>query len=78
VRATRPDTLVSGLEDECRFYFVHSYYMTSDDADIIALRSDYGHAFSAGLQRDNLFSAQFHPEKSHRFGKQFLRNFLNA
>lgn len=78
VRATKPGTLVSGLENECRFYFVHSYYMTTDDADLVALQSDYGHKFAAGLHRDNLFSAQFHPEKSHRFGKQFLRNFLNA
>lgn len=78
VRAARPGTLVSGLEDECRFYFVHSYFMTSDNADVVALQSDYGHEFTAGLQRDNLFSAQFHPEKSHRFGMQFFRNFLNA
>lgn len=78
VRAARPGTLVSGLEDECRFYFVHSYFMTADNADVVALQSDYGHEFTAGLQRDNLFSAQFHPEKSHRFGMQFFRNFLNA
>lgn len=78
VRATKPGTLVSGLEGDCRFYFVHSYFMNSDNTDIVALQSDYGHEFTAGLQRENLFSAQFHPEKSHRFGMQFFRNFLNA
>lgn len=78
VCAAKPGTLVSGLEDECRFYFVHSYFMTSDNADVVALQSDYGHEFTAGMQLDNLFSAQFHPEKSHRFGMQFFRNFLNA
>jgi glutamine amidotransferase len=78
VRPKRNDTLVSGLDDECRFYFVHSYYMTTEDAEIVAIESEYGHAFAAGLQRDNLFSAQFHPEKSHRFGMQFFRNFMNA
>jgi glutamine amidotransferase len=52
--------------------------MVSDDAASVALQSDYGYEFTAGLQRDNLFSAQFHPEKSHRFGMQFFRNFLNA
>ena len=72
------NTMVRGLEDECRFYFVHSYFMTSDDPDIIALKSEYGHEFAAGLQQGNLYSAQFHPEKSHRFGMQFFRNFLNA
>lgn len=78
VRAARPGTLLSGLEGECRFYFVHSYFMTSDNKDVVALQSDYGHEFIAGMQRENLFSAQFHPEKSHRFGMQFFRNFLNA
>lgn len=78
VRPARENTLAAGLEDECRFYFVHSYYMSADQGSVIALTSDYGHEFAAGLQQGNLFSAQFHPEKSHRFGMQFFRNFLNA
>ena len=78
VRAAKQGTLVSGLEEECRFYFVHSYFMVSDNADVVALQSDYGHEFAAGLQLENLFSAQFHPEKSHRFGMQFFKNFINV
>ncbi|WP_094561752.1 imidazole glycerol phosphate synthase subunit HisH [Synechococcus sp. 8F6] len=78
VRAARPGTLVVGLEDECQFYFVHSYFMATDNTDFVALQSDYGHEFAAGLQWHNLFSAQFHPEKSHRFGIQFFKNFLNV
>jgi glutamine amidotransferase len=78
VRASKDDTLVRGLEDECRFYFVHSYHMTAQDAEIVALTSSYGYEFAAGLQQGNLFSAQFHPEKSHRFGMQFFRNFLHV
>ena len=78
VSATRNDTLVRDLNDECRFYFVHSYFMSAEDPDDVAFTSQYGNEFAAGLQRDNLFSAQFHPEKSHRFGMQFFRNFLDA
>ena len=78
VRATKPGTLIKGLEQECRFYFVHSYFMLSENADVIALKSDYGHELAAGLQWENLFSAQFHPEKSHRFGINFFKNFINV
>lgn len=78
VRPAFANSLASGLERECRFYFVHSYFITSDDSEVIALQSEYGLEFAAGLQRENLFSAQFHPEKSHRFGMQFFRNFLNV
>lgn len=77
-RAERSDTLASGLEDECRFYFVHTYYMVADAPGDVALTSSYGMDFAAGLQKDNLYSAQFHPEKSHRFGMTFLRNFIDV
>ncbi len=78
VRPVHDHTLARGLEAECRFYFVHSYYFVSEDPGEVALVSSYGHDFVAGMQRDNIFSAQFHPEKSHRFGTVFLRNFLNV
>lgn len=78
VWATHPQTLARGLEDECRFYFVHSYHLVADNDAEVALMSFYGAEFVAGMQRDNLYSAQFHPEKSHRFGMAFLRNFINV
>lgn len=78
VRTMRAHTLAQGLEDECRFYFVHSYHLVAENEIDVALMSSYGVEFVAGLQRDNLYSAQFHPEKSHRFGMAFLRNFLNV
>ncbi len=78
VRATHDATLVQGLE-EPRYYFVHSFYMrTSQDNPDAALISDYGHPFVCGFQRENLYSAQFHPEKSHKFGFHFLKGFMNA
>ncbi|WP_374343799.1 imidazole glycerol phosphate synthase subunit HisH [Azonexus sp.] len=78
VRASRGDSLARGLESECRFYFVHSYYLVADKQSDVALTSSYGFEFVAGMQVENLYSAQFHPEKSHRFGMVFLRNFLNV
>jgi imidazole glycerol-phosphate synthase subunit HisH len=67
--------LTGGLEPDSRFYFVHSYYMDAPSADNLLLRSHYGIPFAAGVVRSNIAGVQFHPEKSHRFGKQLLSNF---
>lgn len=72
---TRPSPLTAGLEGEVRFYFVHSYCVRTDEPDDTVLRTNYGIEFAAAVQRDNIMGAQFHPEKSHRFGMQLLKNF---
>jgi glutamine amidotransferase len=76
LEVARPSPLLEGLDDESRFYFVHSYFVDcANDADVIA-RSSYGHSFVAAFERGNVQGVQFHPEKSHRFGKQVFRNFV--
>ena len=60
-----------------RFYFVHSYHLQANNqADVIAT-TNYGYGFAVGLKKDNIVGVQFHPEKSHKFGMQFLRNFID-
>jgi glutamine amidotransferase len=67
--------LLRGLEQGARFYFTHSYHMICEDAaDVLAVAS-HGIEFTAMVQRGNVLGAQFHPEKSHRFGMTLLRNF---
>jgi glutamine amidotransferase len=78
VRPTHEQTLVQGLASECRFYFVHSYHIVPDEPADVSFLSSYGFEFVAGMQCGNLFSAQFHPEKSHRFGLALMRNFVNV
>lgn len=68
--------LCKGLESETRFYFVHSYYYDPSDAAATLFRTEYGHDFASGVHRDNIMGVQFHPEKSHRFGMQLLKNFI--
>jgi glutamine amidotransferase len=75
VTPTRPSRLTHGLPAESRFYFVHSYYVTADRAEDAVLTADYGITFDAALEVGNILAAQFHPEKSHRFGMQILANF---
>jgi imidazole glycerol-phosphate synthase subunit HisH len=72
---TRTSALTEGLPDESRFYFVHSYYVLADDRDQAVLTTEYGVTFDAALEAGNIYGAQFHPEKSHRFGMQVLANF---
>jgi glutamine amidotransferase len=76
VRVAKESQLLTETEGEQRFYFVHSYYTRCKDRDDVLLQTDYGVDFDAAFARDNLFGVQFHPEKSHRFGMNLLRNFV--
>lgn len=70
--------LMDGWSEPAKFYFVHSYCMISTTSKDIAFTSRYGSNFIAGFHRDNIFSAQFHPEKSHKFGMHLMKNFANV
>ncbi|TAJ82295.1 MAG: imidazole glycerol phosphate synthase subunit HisH [Gallionellaceae bacterium] len=69
--------LWAGIEQDARFYFVHSYYVQPRDASLAQATSDYPQPFVCAVARDNLFAVQFHPEKSAAAGLQLLRNFIN-
>ena len=72
---SNPSALSRNLPDEPRFYFVHSYFVTVDDPSHSIMRTTHGITFDSAVQRGNIYGAQFHPEKSHKFGMIFLRNF---
>ena len=55
-------------------YFVHSFYATDCDEDVIAY-TEYGANLCAAVERDNVFGCQFHPEKSGDVGMEILRGF---
>jgi glutamine amidotransferase len=67
--------LLRDLEPGTRFYFVHSYCLAPADEGDVLLRSHYGVSFAAAVARGNVSGVQFHPEKSHRFGRRLLANF---
>jgi len=77
VRQVRAHPLWQGIEDGARFYFVHSYYASVDDAESVYGTVEYGRAITAVIARANVFATQFHPEKSQRAGLQLLENFLH-
>jgi glutamine amidotransferase len=71
----REHPLLVDIGDEPRFYFVHSYHVVCDDPATALGHADYGGPFVAAIAQENVLGVQFHPEKSHRFGTQLLRNF---
>jgi len=77
VHQTADHPLWHNIEQDSRFYFVHSYYVAPDDASVIAATTAYPDNFASALYKDNLFAVQFHPEKSQHAGLQLLKNFLN-
>ncbi|WP_413581366.1 imidazole glycerol phosphate synthase subunit HisH [Bdellovibrio sp. HCB288] len=76
-RLCQSSKLTSGFseQDEVRFYFVHSYYVKCMNDKNSILKTEYGIEFDSGIQNDNIFGAQFHPEKSHKYGMKLLENF---
>ncbi|MEW8508698.1 MAG: imidazole glycerol phosphate synthase subunit HisH [Candidatus Thiodiazotropha sp.] len=69
--------LWQGIEQESRFYFVHSYYVDPAQSELVAATTEYGVQFASAIAEKNLFAVQFHPEKSADAGLRLLQNFLN-
>jgi imidazole glycerol-phosphate synthase subunit HisH len=75
VSPTKPSPLFHGLEKNSRFYFLHSYCFDCEDDSSILAQADYKGSFTCAVESKNVFGVQFHPEKSHQFGIQLLKNF---
>jgi glutamine amidotransferase len=67
--------LTMDLPEEPRFYFVHSYYVQCHNEEDVLTTTFYGLDFHSIIQKENVYGAQFHPEKSHKFGMKLLENF---
>ena len=67
----------AGIEQDARFYYVHSYYVKPENAGLIQATSDYPQPFVCAVAQENLFAVQFHPEKSQAAGLKLLQNFVH-
>jgi len=79
ISITRPHALFENIPDGpdgLHAYFVHSYHLVPQDPGHLLATTDYGGALTACVGRDNMFGAQFHPEKSQALGLQLIENFL--
>ncbi|CAC9533828.1 Imidazole glycerol phosphate synthase amidotransferase subunit HisH [uncultured Gammaproteobacteria bacterium] len=77
VKQTVDHPLWHNIDDNSRFYSVHSYYVEEVDASVVSGTTNYGIDFTCAIAKDNMFAAQFHPEKSQHNGLQLLTNFVN-
>ncbi|MDW8132989.1 MAG: imidazole glycerol phosphate synthase subunit HisH [Candidatus Calescibacterium sp.] len=76
IKIIKNSKLYKGMENqENRFYFAHSYIIRPQD-DITISTTTYGIEFVSSFEKDNIVGVQFHPEKSHKFGMQLLKNFI--
>ncbi|UCG39732.1 MAG: imidazole glycerol phosphate synthase subunit HisH [bacterium] len=75
VHYRRDTPLFEGIPEGTFFYFVHSYFVSTEEQDAVAGWTDYGVRFCSVLAMDNIFATQFHPEKSDRWGLKLLENF---
>lgn len=76
VSPTAQGCLFRGLSAP-RFYFLHSYYFAPVLPEAVLARTDYNGLFASAVRSGNVFGTQFHPEKSHHWGIQLLKNFAD-
>ncbi len=69
------DSLFRNLDSGARFYFLHSFYFLPTRDDDVLATTDYNGTFTSSVCSRNVFGVQFHPEKSHHWGIQLLKNF---
>jgi len=75
VEFRRSNPLFSGLPDQSFFYFVHSFYVDTDDRSCVMGETVYEHSFASICGFGNVLGVQFHPEKSQTAGLKLLKNF---
>lgn len=75
VKINQSSKLTEGFTPDHRFYFVHSYKVVCDRNENSILKTNYGGDFDSAIQNENIYGAQFHPEKSHKYGIHMLTNF---
>lgn len=67
--------LFTGIDEEVKFYFTHSYHVVCDKQEDILCTTQYGSVFVSAIEKDNIACVQFHPEKSGMYGATILKNF---
>lgn len=65
-----------GFDNSPQFYFLHSFFFDAEDKNDVAATASYGLDFDAVVSRGHIHGVQCHPEKSHHWGEQLLKNFV--
>ena len=73
---SKSNKINTDFEIPSRFYFVHSYFVSCEDSNDILHETDYHGVFTSAFNKENIYGVQYHPEKSHVFGLQLMKNFI--
>ena len=77
ITQSKKSHLMKGIPESSEFYFVHSYYLKSNETSNILNETEYCFKFTSAIEKDNIFGVQYHPEKSHDVGEVLLKNFIS-
>ncbi len=75
IEIQKDSSLFRNLPENPYVYFVHSYYLTAENKEMVEATTRYGMEFDVAVAADNVFATQFHPEKSGEVGLTLLKNF---
>lgn len=59
------------------YYFVHSFYCKPRNTSEVIFQTNYGLKFCSGVNKNNIYGLQFHPEKSHNLGLSLLKKIIH-
>jgi len=77
VKVLKKSQLMKDCPNESEFYFVHAYYVKTNNVVDNLAETEYENKFICAIEKDNIFGVQFHPEKSHKIGEKIIENFIN-
>ena len=76
INIVKKSKILKNIENNSHMYFVHSYEFIPENKDVISATTDYSSNIVCSIEKNNIFGTQFHPEKSHLFGLNFLETFI--
>ena len=77
INPNNDNPLLVKFSNDSRFYFLHSYYFQCNDPNNAIATTEYGIKYTSAVNKKNIYGVQFHPEKSHQWGIQLLKNFAD-
>ena len=75
IRILKESLLFNDSGTNPKFYFAHSFYVKTKSFENVVATTNYGIEFVSVVEKNNIIGVQFHPEKSHRYGMELLKNF---
>ena len=76
INLVNDDTIITNNFDKRDFYFVHSYIFQNIEKSNILASTIYGQKFPSIIKKGNIYGVQFHPEKSHKYGLNLIKNYI--